>query len=766
MNFATENLVFDPQIIRRFDVNGPRYTSYPTADRFVEAFDSDAAKLWLGKRTIGGISRPLSLYFHIPFCNTICYYCACNKIITKDHGRSAKYLKYLAKEVALQSQSLDGEHEVIQLHWGGGTPTFLSHDEMRTLMETTRKHFKLLDGGEYSIEVDPRKVDTATVALLGELGFNRMSVGVQDFDERVQVAVNRVQSEEETASVINAARANGFKSVSVDLIYGLPYQTVMGFSRTLERVLAMDPERLSIYNYAHLPGLFKPQRRIAEADLPSADTKLQILALAIKKLTEAGYVFIGMDHFAKPDDELAVAQRQGRLHRNFQGYSTYADSDMLSFGISSIGKVEWEEGWHFVRLLAETEDGDLVPLVDEAGAPVPWNPAPSTAVVRPNESDPFYVLTDEDVEVEPRQRAVPREASLAHARLRAQFIAVSQERDPASVDVTSIEWLDHKARGRGFGAGTLEVKLGREGAVHVPLSPVLLELERSMLSAPDDAISWRMQIVQGTPRPAVVELAGWPHSLEADRFIKVRKQYFEAVRSVPKDLVTQGADPLALKPLVLEYAGEVLRAGSRVDGFAVGDRVMGILSGASYAEKIVTHHRLAVRVPQNLSWHQAAAVPEAFITAHDALSQCALGCGESVLVHAVGSGVGAAAVQVASILGATPILGTAGSADKLAAAKKLGLDVGIDYKNEDFVEATKRATGGRGAAGVGAVRNRQELRSGGSGALALQFPAVGNRGGTVSDPTSDRTTMNVVPSTCRDRSEHFRSSSQHRIEAL
>jgi oxygen-independent coproporphyrinogen III oxidase len=339
MNFATDNLVFDPQIIRRFDVNGPRYTSYPTADRFVEAFDSAAAQLWLGKRNIGGISRPLSLYFHIPFCNTICYYCACNKIITKDHGRSGKYLKYLAKEVALQSEYLDGEHEVIQLHWGGGTPTFLSHDEMRQLMGVTRQHFKMLEGGEYSIEVDPRKVDAATVALLGELGFNRMSVGVQDFDERVQIAVNRVQTEEETANVISAARANGFKSVSVDLIYGLPHQSVMGFNRTLERVLAMDPERLSIYNYAHLPTLFKPQRRIADADLPSADTRLQILALAIKKLTEAGYVFIGMDHFAKPDDELAVAQRQGRLHRNFQGYSTYADCDMLSFGISSISKV-------------------------------------------------------------------------------------------------------------------------------------------------------------------------------------------------------------------------------------------------------------------------------------------------------------------------------------------------------------------------------------------------------------------------------------------
>ena len=342
MNIATENFVFDPQIIRRFDVNGPRYTSYPTADRFVEAFGSEAAKLWLGKRNIGGISRPLSLYFHIPFCNTICYYCACNKIITKDHGRSAKYLKYLAKELALQSASLegrDGEHEVIQLHWGGGTPTFLSHDEMRQLMGETRKHFKLLEGGEYSIEVDPRKVDSATVALLGELGFNRMSVGVQDFDERVQIAVNRIQSEEETANVITAARANGFTSISVDLIYGLPHQTVMGFNRTLERVLAMDPDRLSIYNYAHMPTLFKPQRRIADDDLPAPDTKLQILALAIKKLTDAGYVFIGMDHFAKPDDEMAIAQRQGRLHRNFQGYSTYADCDMLSFGISSISKV-------------------------------------------------------------------------------------------------------------------------------------------------------------------------------------------------------------------------------------------------------------------------------------------------------------------------------------------------------------------------------------------------------------------------------------------
>ncbi len=339
MNFATEHLVFDPQTIRRFDVNGPRYTSYPTADRFVEAFDAAAYEHWLSKRTIGGIGRPLSLYFHIPFCNTICYYCACNKIITKDHGRSSKYLKYLGKELALQHRSLDGENEVIQLHWGGGTPTFLAHDEMRQLMAMTKQYFRLVEGGEYSIEVDPRKVDVETVALLGELGFNRMSVGVQDFDEGVQKAVNRIQSEEETRLVIDAARANGFKSISIDLIYGLPQQTVMGFNRTLERVLEMNPDRLSIYNYAHLPGLFKPQRRILESELPSPDAKLQIFSLGIKKLLEAGYVYIGMDHFAKPEDELAVAQRQGRLHRNFQGYSTHADCDMLGFGISSISKI-------------------------------------------------------------------------------------------------------------------------------------------------------------------------------------------------------------------------------------------------------------------------------------------------------------------------------------------------------------------------------------------------------------------------------------------
>lgn len=336
---SDKDIVFDTKLIRRFDVNGPRYTSYPTADRFVEAFDASALRDWLAKRAVGGVSRPLSLYFHIPFCNTICYYCACNKIITKDHGRSAKYLNYLDKEIELQAQYLGGSRQVTQLHLGGGTPTFLSHDEMRQLMASVRSRFTLVPNGEYSIEVDPRKVDFETVKMLADLGFNRMSVGVQDFNPEVQVAVNRVQSIDETRLVMESARATGFKSISMDLIYGLPKQNAISFNRTLEEVLELSPDRISLYSYAHLPGLFKPQRRIDGDALPSADTKLQILQLAIRRLTEAGYVYIGMDHFAKPDDELTVAQRQGRLHRNFQGYSTQVECDLLAFGVSSIGKI-------------------------------------------------------------------------------------------------------------------------------------------------------------------------------------------------------------------------------------------------------------------------------------------------------------------------------------------------------------------------------------------------------------------------------------------
>jgi len=327
------------ELLRRFDVSGPRYTSYPTADRFVEAFGPDTYQGWLYKRVLAGQPRPLSLYVHLPFCQSICYYCGCNKVITKDHGRSARYVRYLQREMALAAESLSNARQVVQVHWGGGTPNFLNRQEMTALVGATREHFQLDPRGEYSIEVDPRWLELDAIELLAQLGFNRMSLGVQDFDPLVQQAINRIQSEAQTRAVIEGARRAGFRSVNLDLIYGLPKQNVIGFSRTLEKVVDAAPDRVALYNYAHLPAVFKPQRRIAEADLPSPDAKLQLLALAIRRLGEAGYVHIGMDHFARPQDDLAVAQRQGRLHRNFQGYSTHADTDLLGFGISAIGQV-------------------------------------------------------------------------------------------------------------------------------------------------------------------------------------------------------------------------------------------------------------------------------------------------------------------------------------------------------------------------------------------------------------------------------------------
>ncbi len=358
-------LVVDLELIRRLDKNGPRYTSYPTADRFVEAFNAETYSHWLQKREIGGVGRPLSLYIHIPFCNTLCFYCACNKVITKDRSKSAEYVRYVIKEMQMQAKLLGPGQVVEQLHFGGGTPTFMSDDEIRELMEAIRTNFKLVDEGEYSIEIDPRKVSDETIALLGSAGFNRISVGVQDFDDEVQRAVNRIQSEEETLRVIEAARANGFKSVSIDLIYGLPKQTLAGFGVTLDRVIAANPDRMSIYNYAHMPTLFKPQRRIHEADLPEAQVKLDILSMAVDKLTSAGYVYIGMDHFAKPEDELAVAQRQGRLHRNFQGYSTHSDCDLVALGVSAIGKIgpTYSQNYRDLEDYYDALDRDELPIM-------------------------------------------------------------------------------------------------------------------------------------------------------------------------------------------------------------------------------------------------------------------------------------------------------------------------------------------------------------------------------------------------------------------
>lgn len=337
--FSPTRLDFDRALIEKLDRAGPRYTSYPTADRFLNTFEERDYRHWLEERRIGANHRPLSLYVHIPFCNTICFYCACNKIITKDKSKADQYLNYLERELALIGNALSERERIVQLHFGGGTPTFLSDEQLVYLIGMLSHYFEFVSEGEYSIEIDPRKVSRERVLLLAELGFNRMSVGIQDFDDQVQVAVNRVQSEEETRTVIDAAREAGFKSVSVDLIYGLPYQSCSSVRRTLERVLAMSPDRLALYNYAHLPTHFMPQRRINEADLPTPPEKLDILQNSVKQLTDAGYVFIGMDHFAKPDDELSVALSQGRLQRNFQGYSTHAECDMIGIGVSSIGRV-------------------------------------------------------------------------------------------------------------------------------------------------------------------------------------------------------------------------------------------------------------------------------------------------------------------------------------------------------------------------------------------------------------------------------------------
>ncbi len=337
--YPAADLVIDPVLIRAHDVSGPRYTSYPTADRFVEAFGAAQLEQWIAKRNIGGISQPLSVYVHLPFCDTLCYYCACNKIVTRDHSRSAQYIKYLEKELALVAPLLGDDRTICQLHWGGGTPTFLSQPEMAQLMAALESRVQRAPGAEYSIEVDPRRIAPGTMAFLAGIGFNRVSLGVQDFEPAVQKAVHRIQSEEVTRGAIEEARASGFRSVNLDLIYGLPKQTLDSFDRTLDKVIALDPDRIALYSYAHLPKRFLPQRRIAEADLPSAEMKLQIMTLAIGRLARAGYVYIGMDHFAKPGDDLAVAQRRGQLQRNFQGYSTHPESDLLGLGVSAIGRV-------------------------------------------------------------------------------------------------------------------------------------------------------------------------------------------------------------------------------------------------------------------------------------------------------------------------------------------------------------------------------------------------------------------------------------------
>ncbi|WP_395057145.1 oxygen-independent coproporphyrinogen III oxidase [Polaromonas sp.] len=330
-----------PGLLQRFDVPGPRYTSYPTVDRFVEAFTAvDYEQALTQRRDRASVATlPLSLYVHIPFCESLCYYCACNKIITKHHSRSAGYLRYLGREIGLHTAQLGQGQSVTQLHLGGGTPTFLSDDELGELMAMLRRSFTLAAGGEYSIEVDPRTVDAGRLRSLSDLGFNRLSFGVQDFDPEVQKAVHRIQPFAQVKELMALARELAFDSINVDLIYGLPLQTPESFARTLAQVLQLRPDRIALYAYAHLPERFKPQRRIHPADLPGAAAKLAMLAQSLEAFGDAGYVYIGMDHFALPGDALAVAKRQGRLHRNFQGYSTQPDCDLIGLGVSAIGRI-------------------------------------------------------------------------------------------------------------------------------------------------------------------------------------------------------------------------------------------------------------------------------------------------------------------------------------------------------------------------------------------------------------------------------------------
>ncbi len=333
-------VTWNDELIQRYNLAGPRYTSYPTAPQFSESFSNDEfldAVVRSNKK--GG---PLSLYFHIPFCDTVCYYCACNKIVTANKQRAIPYIDRLKEEVELKSKLFNSDRLVHQLHWGGGTPTFLNNEQMHILMGIISEHFVLKDddSGEYSIEIHPNGITDNKIAHIRSLGFNRISMGVQDFHAETQQAVNRFNSEKEVQHLVGQIRKEGFHSLSMDLIYGLPFQTEESFSKTIDKIITLSPDRLSLFNYAHLPNLFKTQRQIDESTLPAAQIKLGILQQSIEKLCEAGYVYIGMDHFAKPGDKLTIAQAEGELQRNFQGYSTHAHCDLIGFGVSAISAID------------------------------------------------------------------------------------------------------------------------------------------------------------------------------------------------------------------------------------------------------------------------------------------------------------------------------------------------------------------------------------------------------------------------------------------
>ncbi|WP_156293272.1 oxygen-independent coproporphyrinogen III oxidase [Serratia oryzae] len=433
---SEQAIVWDLALIQKYNYSGPRYTSYPTALEFNQSYDEVAFKRAAARYP----ERPLSLYVHIPFCHKLCYFCGCNKLVTRQTHKADEYLAVLAREIAARAPLFAGR-KVNQMHWGGGTPTYLSKQQISRLMATLRQHFDFLPDAEMSIEVDPREIELDVLDHLRAEGFNRLSMGVQDFNKEVQRLVNREQNEDFIFALIARAKALGFNSTNIDLIYGLPKQTPESFAFTLQRVAELNPDRLSVFNYAHLPNLFAAQRKIKDADLPSAQQKLDILQQTIASLTESGYQFIGMDHFARPNDELAVAQRGGKLHRNFQGYTTQGDSDLLGLGVSAISmlgdsyaqnqkelKVYYadvqERGNALWRGLAMTEDDclrrDVIktlicnfqlsyqPIEQQYGITFADYFAPDLELLAPFERDGLVVRDEQGIRVTPRGRLLIR----------------------------------------------------------------------------------------------------------------------------------------------------------------------------------------------------------------------------------------------------------------------------------------------------------------------------------------------------------------------
>ncbi|WP_426144466.1 oxygen-independent coproporphyrinogen III oxidase [Polaromonas sp. DSR2-3-2] len=364
MTSPLPDIELSEELIRRFDKLGPRYTSYPTADRFHAGFNEQSYQGHLAQRAGQPGNPPLSIYVHLPFCESLCYFCACNKIITKEHGRVAEYLRYLDKEMALVAAQIGPDRKAVQLHLGGGTPTFFSAEELGQLMDMLRRHFDFTPDAELGVEIDPRTVGDGTLAMLAGLGFNRNSFGVQDFDPAVQQAVNRIQPLEMVEKAVEESRKAGFESINADLIYGLPKQTLTSFGHTLDSLIRIAPDRIALYNYAHLPQRFKAQRLINDSDLPSAEERLQIFMMSMRRLLDAGYVYIGLDHFSKPDDELNKARLGKTLHRNFQGYTTRSECDLIGFGVSAISKVgnSYSQSVRTVNAYYERLDQDRLPL--------------------------------------------------------------------------------------------------------------------------------------------------------------------------------------------------------------------------------------------------------------------------------------------------------------------------------------------------------------------------------------------------------------------